>query len=144
MKLFDRSVNLAQFPVRSSLYPVCRAWMANDPNGAAAPPPVKVEPKDEPADGDLVYQLPPPLYPPLDERGQPANLRVPTGLRPPDPAQLGELHPSKVSAEDGRRGEVVWSAGAGTTGRYRVCGGLGTMFVTWSLPSLSLKRDWVV
>ena len=32
MKLFDRSVNLAQFPPGSSLYPVCRAWMANDPN----------------------------------------------------------------------------------------------------------------
>ena len=38
MKLFDRSVNLAQFESGSSLYPVCRAWMANDPNGAAPNP----------------------------------------------------------------------------------------------------------
>ncbi|KAF0305493.1 Protein lin-37 [Amphibalanus amphitrite] len=96
MKLFDRSVNLAQFPAGSSLYPVCRAWMANDPNGTAAAPPPKAEPKEEPSDGDLVYQLPPPLFPPLDEDGQPANLRVPAGLRPPDPAQLPELQPSKA------------------------------------------------
>ncbi|KAF4529411.1 hypothetical protein B566_EDAN003505 [Ephemera danica] len=31
MKLFDRSVDLAQFSETTSLYPVCRAWMANQP-----------------------------------------------------------------------------------------------------------------
>lgn len=31
MKLFDRSVDLAQFDAESSLYPVCRAWMRNQP-----------------------------------------------------------------------------------------------------------------
>ncbi|XP_059488172.1 protein lin-37 homolog [Neocloeon triangulifer] len=34
MKLFDRSVDLAQFNDKSALYPVCRAWMANKPRQA--------------------------------------------------------------------------------------------------------------
>ncbi|XP_062549604.1 protein lin-37 homolog [Armigeres subalbatus] len=31
MKLFDRSVDLARFDAESPLYPVCRAWMRNQP-----------------------------------------------------------------------------------------------------------------
>lgn len=31
MKLFDRSVDLAQFSEDTPLYPICRAWMTNDP-----------------------------------------------------------------------------------------------------------------
>lgn len=31
MKLFDRSVNLAQFEEDTPLYPLCRAWMKNQP-----------------------------------------------------------------------------------------------------------------
>ncbi|EEB16982.1 Antolefinin, putative [Pediculus humanus corporis] len=31
MKLFDRSVDLAQFEENTPLYPICRAWMANNP-----------------------------------------------------------------------------------------------------------------
>ena len=31
MKLFDRSVDLAQFSETTPLYPVCRAWMKNQP-----------------------------------------------------------------------------------------------------------------
>ncbi|XP_075220383.1 myb-interacting protein 40 isoform X2 [Lycorma delicatula] len=31
MKLFDRSVDLAQFSEDTPLYPICRAWMANQP-----------------------------------------------------------------------------------------------------------------
>lgn len=31
MKLFDRSVDLAQFEENTPLYPICRAWMANKP-----------------------------------------------------------------------------------------------------------------
>ena len=52
MKLFDRSVDLAQFGASSSsaLYPVCRAWMKNQPtNTTFAPRPRSKtpEPKDE-------------------------------------------------------------------------------------------------
>ncbi|XP_022109044.1 protein lin-37 homolog [Acanthaster planci] len=36
MKLFDRSVDLAQFRSTSSLYPVCREWMLNRPAGQRA------------------------------------------------------------------------------------------------------------
>lgn len=31
MKLFDRSVDLARFEEDTPLYPICRAWMANQP-----------------------------------------------------------------------------------------------------------------
>lgn len=31
MKLFDRSVDLAQFEENTPLYPICRAWMRNQP-----------------------------------------------------------------------------------------------------------------
>ena len=31
MKLFDRSVDLAPFTDETPLYPICRAWMENDP-----------------------------------------------------------------------------------------------------------------
>lgn len=31
MKLFDRSVDLAQFDVNTPLYPICRAWIQNKP-----------------------------------------------------------------------------------------------------------------
>ena len=32
MKLFDRSVDLAQFEQSTPLYPICRAWMQNQPH----------------------------------------------------------------------------------------------------------------
>lgn len=31
MKLFDRSVDLARFEEDTPLYPICRAWMQNQP-----------------------------------------------------------------------------------------------------------------
>lgn len=42
IKLFDRSVDLAQFSTISPLYPICRAWMRNNPSmreGTAPSPP---------------------------------------------------------------------------------------------------------
>lgn len=32
MKLFDRSVDLSQFNENTPLYPICRAWIANQPH----------------------------------------------------------------------------------------------------------------
>lgn len=32
IKLFDRSVDLAQFNTATPLYPICRAWMRNNPS----------------------------------------------------------------------------------------------------------------
>ncbi|XP_035676313.1 protein lin-37 homolog [Branchiostoma floridae] len=43
MKLFDRSVDLAQFEESTPLYPICRAWMQNQPHRR-----VKVEPDSSP------------------------------------------------------------------------------------------------
>ncbi|WP_323174837.1 hypothetical protein, partial [Natrialba sp. PRR66] len=36
MKLFDRSVDLAQFEEETPLYPICRAWMKNQPRNPQA------------------------------------------------------------------------------------------------------------
>jgi hypothetical protein len=38
MKLFDRSVDLAQFREDTPLYPICRAWMANQPRNTNLTP----------------------------------------------------------------------------------------------------------
>jgi LIN37 len=38
MKLFDRSVDLAQFSEDTPLYPVCRAWIRNKPHAIPALP----------------------------------------------------------------------------------------------------------
>lgn len=57
MKLFDRSVNLAQFEEDTPLYPLCRAWMKNQPR-AQIPRNEKIneDPLDiqEAQDGDVV------------------------------------------------------------------------------------------
>lgn len=57
MKLFDRSVNLAKFDEDTPLYPLCRAWMKNQPRAQI----IKTEksPDEQPIvqtveDGDVV------------------------------------------------------------------------------------------
>lgn len=56
MKLFDRSVDLAQFKEDTPLYPICRAWMANQPRGVPfkikRSPSPETKPKPEPLDDD--------------------------------------------------------------------------------------------
>ncbi|XP_057320607.1 protein lin-37 homolog [Microplitis mediator] len=41
MKLFDRSVDLAQFREDTPLYPICRAWLANQPRNPNLVPKVR-------------------------------------------------------------------------------------------------------
>ncbi|XP_071571767.1 protein lin-37 homolog [Temnothorax nylanderi] len=74
MKLFDRSVDLAQFQEDTPLYPICRAWMANQPRNPHLVPKIR-SPSPEVinevsmadnlvgADGEIndVHYLPPPL-----------------------------------------------------------------------------------
>ena len=78
MKLFDRSVDLAQFGEATPLYPIARAWIHNQPHGKAGRPAGKAETEkgggggggkgDEVVDGvevtrgssGDVYRLPPP------------------------------------------------------------------------------------
>ncbi|XP_035389929.1 protein lin-37 homolog [Electrophorus electricus] len=90
IKLFDRSVDLAQFSTSTSLYPICRAWMRNNPSvrekTAAASPPHRLG-EEEVADmlngkGQNVYRLPPPASCPLNESGDPVSLRIPPTEKP--------------------------------------------------------------
>ncbi|XP_064632985.1 protein lin-37 homolog [Lineus longissimus] len=50
MKLFDRSVDLAQFEDNTPLYPICRAWMRNQPLNQNLAPQKPLEATQEPAD----------------------------------------------------------------------------------------------
>lgn len=71
MKLFDRSVDLAKFEEDTPLYPICRAWMVNQPrsNLKAAIPQAKGAGSNLWVGGDSigtsgdVYRLPPPQGP---------------------------------------------------------------------------------
>jgi len=100
MKLFDRSVNLAQFSEEASLYPVVRAWMKNEPHGKkkngasgsgeeSGPASPLLQPKQEPVDDDEVCEEDPlpslrPLSLPSKPDGTINYLRVPTPLPQPD------------------------------------------------------------
>ncbi|XP_053789281.1 protein lin-37 homolog [Vidua chalybeata] len=75
IRLFDRSVELGQFPAGTPLYPVCRAWIGHSP--APAPPPEQAPPAPED-----VLALPPP-GPALAPR-VPSPLGPDEGAAPPD------------------------------------------------------------
>jgi len=101
MKLFDRSVDLAQFPVHTPLYPVCRAWMKNDPHNTNMAPRLRTptpEPEENAQNGDIeepidddddsseknakntdpdIYKLPPPEPLQVTEEGLEESVRVP-------------------------------------------------------------------
>ncbi|XP_046444871.1 protein lin-37 homolog isoform X1 [Daphnia pulex] len=96
LKLYDRSVDLAKFSPQTPLYPVCRAWIKNQPNnqqfGAAnANSPKKLEDKGAEVKEDLkleengeafVNSLPLPEAMPLDEEGNIVDTRIPFDLKP--------------------------------------------------------------
>jgi hypothetical protein len=101
MKLFDRSVDLAQFPVQTPLYPVCRAWMKNDPHNTNMAPRLRTptpEPEENNQNGDIeepidddddtseknskttdpdIYKLPPPEPLQVTDEGLEESVRVP-------------------------------------------------------------------
>jgi len=54
MKLFDRSVDLAQFSHDTPLYPVCRAWIRNL---SQLPPTTEQPASNEPPDETQVHSL---------------------------------------------------------------------------------------
>ncbi|XP_024085024.1 protein lin-37 homolog isoform X2 [Cimex lectularius] len=84
MKLFDRSVDLAQFSENTPLYPICRAWIANQPhqiyNSKKQSSPEPQEVKEENTiktekdiiSGQNVYRLPPPVPAPKN-----VQIRIP-------------------------------------------------------------------
>lgn len=85
IKLFDRSVDLAQFSTSTPLYPICRAWMRNNPtvrDQSASPSPPQSMSDEEVVDmingkSQNVYRLPPPTTCPVNSSGEPVNLRIP-------------------------------------------------------------------
>ncbi|CAH2015956.1 unnamed protein product [Acanthoscelides obtectus] len=84
MKLFDRSVDLARFEEDTPLYPICRAWMQNQPKNPQTVVKRRLstpEPEDKSWNGDdsltEVTRLPAPsgpfekrIPPPLPEQQQ--------------------------------------------------------------------------
>ncbi|XP_006036190.1 protein lin-37 homolog [Alligator sinensis] len=112
IKLFDRSVDLAQFPEAAPLYPVCRAWMRNspglrdrDPERSPSPgpgpglPPLPEDdegPEGPPGHGTDVYKLPPPCPLPEGAPGLPTRPRVPSPLGPDIAASRPDAPPDPV------------------------------------------------
>ncbi|KAF5906246.1 protein lin-37, partial [Clarias magur] len=89
IKLFDRSVDLAQFNSNTSLYPICRSWMRNNPTVRERPmssPPHSMaeEEVSDMLNGKVqnVYRLPTPGSCPVNESGDPVNLRIPPTEKP--------------------------------------------------------------
>ncbi|XP_043282608.1 protein lin-37 homolog [Venturia canescens] len=89
MKLFDRSVDLAQFKEDTPLYPICRAWIANQPRNPNLVPKVRSASPEivneenfenllNATSGEIrdIHLLPPPLQP---EEAFPRN-RVPSPI----------------------------------------------------------------
>lgn len=83
MKLFDRSVDLAQFNENTPLYPICRAWIKNQPhnhsNQERSPSPdsdIDVKDKNIHKNGNI-YHLPPPIK---SEKDQCSKPRIPSPL----------------------------------------------------------------
>nr|XP_033818412.1 protein lin-37 homolog isoform X1 [Geotrypetes seraphini] len=90
IKLFDRSVDLAQFNESTPLYPICRAWMRNNPSvrerERSPSPSLPAAPEDEEGTDGLngkcqdVHRLPPPAPCQLNNAGETVNLRIPSPL----------------------------------------------------------------
>ncbi|XP_027473695.1 protein lin-37 homolog isoform X1 [Zalophus californianus] len=90
IKLFDRSVDLAQFSENTPLYPICRAWMRNSPSvrererspSSPLPPLPEDEESSEVTNSKSrdVYKLPPPTAP--GPPGDACRSRIPSPLQP--------------------------------------------------------------
>ncbi|XP_013377845.1 PREDICTED: protein lin-37 homolog isoform X5 [Chinchilla lanigera] len=90
IKLFDRSVDLAQFSENTPLYPICRAWMRNSPSvrehERSPSSPLPSLPEDEEGSEVTnnksrdVYKLPPPTAP--GPPGDACRSRIPSPLQP--------------------------------------------------------------
>ncbi|XP_069460973.1 protein lin-37 homolog isoform X2 [Ambystoma mexicanum] len=88
IKLFDRSVDLAQFNENTPLYPICRAWMRNNPSvreeeRCTSPVLPLLSEDDEGTEvingaAQDVYRMPDPSPSPLNEAGEQQNLRIPS------------------------------------------------------------------
>ncbi|XP_051962530.1 protein lin-37 homolog [Xyrauchen texanus] len=95
IKLFDRSVDLAQFGTTIPLYPICRTWMRNNPavQEKNSPSPPHISGEDEMTDtlndkGQNVSRLPPPVSCSVNSAGEPVNLGIPSVEKPAESQSL--------------------------------------------------------
>ncbi|XP_071960555.1 protein lin-37 homolog [Antedon mediterranea] len=102
MKLFDRSLDLAQFESSTPLYPVCRDWMNNQPQAkhptrTRTPSPEPLPDSDQESSTKDIYKMPPPLAAPIqgpDDR----DLRIPSPVHQPDEALDINMDPDTAPA----------------------------------------------
>ncbi|GAB1597473.1 protein lin-37 homolog [Argonauta hians] len=90
MKLFDRSVDLAQFNENTPLYPICRSWIKNQPHNnlnnqnRSSSPESDVQADDDAVNRDgYVYSLPAPIK----RENKHVDLRIPSPI-PQSPSRL--------------------------------------------------------
>lgn len=95
MKLFDRSVDLAQFDEESPLYPICRAWILNKPGSSLlkrertpTPEPQLELQNEEGEPFPDIYHLPPPVKDEYSSLN--VNCRIPAPL--PQPTEKLDIH----------------------------------------------------
>ncbi|XP_063238133.1 protein lin-37 homolog [Bacillus rossius redtenbacheri] len=115
MKMFDRSVDLAQFEENSPLYAVCRGWMANQPHGAGQPTKQQAETPERSGDEAVkeeeegseegeeyedVWAMPGPSPLPSDP-GELRRLRIPS----PVPHEQAELDGKAAPGREALLGE---------------------------------------
>jgi len=99
MKLFDRSVDLAQFNQGTALYPVCRAWMINDPMNTNMAPRQRT-PTPEP-------RKTPTPEPAADKPDENTNGDGATAEK------VSKLEAKREPSEEGTNGEVAENGGEG-------------------------------
>ncbi|XP_029635240.1 protein lin-37 homolog [Octopus sinensis] len=103
MKLFDRSVDLAQFNENTPLYPICRSWIKNQPhnnlnnqNRSSSPESDAQTDEDTVNKDGNIYHLPSPIK----REDQYVDLRIPS----PIPQASGRLDiyadPDKAPSQD--------------------------------------------
>ncbi|XP_020949095.1 protein lin-37 homolog isoform X3 [Sus scrofa] len=108
IKLFDRSVDLAQFSENTPLYPICRAWMRNSPSvrerERSPSSPLPPLPEDEELLGHLETPADPEFHPRSSLRPRVPLMTSPPSLSPHPPLSSTETcSAGNASARGGRR-----------------------------------------
>ncbi|RVE62527.1 hypothetical protein OJAV_G00157830 [Oryzias javanicus] len=113
IKLFDRSVDLAQFNTSTPLYPICRAWMKNNPSiresvtSPGSPPGMTEEEVTDMMNGkgQNVYRLPSPTFCHISSSGEPINLRIPQMEKPTVTKDVANYLFTEVSSPESLRSD---------------------------------------
>ncbi|KAF6288359.1 lin-37 DREAM MuvB core complex component [Rhinolophus ferrumequinum] len=108
IKLFDRSVDLAQFSENTPLYPICRAWMRNSPSvrerERSPSSPLPPLPEDEEPLGHLEMLADPESHPHYSLRPRVPLMMSPPSLSPHPPhSSTATCSAGNASARGGRR-----------------------------------------